>query len=298
MATNQYFSRGSRSEQNLYEDLIIESLKMYGQDVYYIPREIVNKDVIFGDDVPSRFANAYKIEMYIENTEGFDGEGDLFTKFGIEIRDAATFLVARKRWNSVVKSFEQEDTKPFYRPREGDLIYLTLSGSIFEVTKVHDETPFYQLKNLPVFRMNCELFEYNDENFNTGIDEIDDVEDFAYQYVLHFNSVSGSFERGEIVTQADSAYTLQGEVINYRVDSVAGPDAYTLYLAHVGASDGLYHTFSTNQSVVGTVSSASATPSLVEELQNIQQTAQNDIFDSDVFSFIDFSESNPFGDPI
>ena len=109
MATNPYFSQGTRSEQLLYEDIIIESLKMYGQDVYYIPREIVDRDRIFVDDSVSRFDNAYKIEMYIENTEGFDGEGDLFTKFGVEIRDAATFVVAKRRWNTTVAYHEQTE---------------------------------------------------------------------------------------------------------------------------------------------------------------------------------------------
>ena len=90
MATNQYFTRGRRSEQTLYEDLIIESIKSTGEDVYYCPREVVNRDKICVDDVPSRFNNVYKIEMYIDNVEGFDGEGDLFAKFGVEIRDAAT----------------------------------------------------------------------------------------------------------------------------------------------------------------------------------------------------------------
>ena len=102
MARNLYFSDKVRSEQNLYEDIVIESLKMYGQDVYYIPRDIVNEDKIFGDDVPSRFNSAYKVEMYIENTDGFDGDGDLFTKFGVEIRDQATFVLARKRWTQTV----------------------------------------------------------------------------------------------------------------------------------------------------------------------------------------------------
>src|SRR6056300_47254 len=108
MATNPYISQRVQSEQNLYEDIVIESLKFYGQDVYYIPREIVNKDPIFLDDVPSRFSDAYKIEMYIENTEGFDGEGDLFTKFGIELRDQATFVVARRRWSDAVGAYDNE----------------------------------------------------------------------------------------------------------------------------------------------------------------------------------------------
>jgi len=185
MATNPYFSQGRKSEQNLYEDLIIESLKMYGQDVYYLPRELVNKDVIFSDDNVSRFEQAYKIEMYVENIEGFDGEGDLFTKFGVEIRDAATFIVARKRWNSTIKKFEETEDNPYYRPKEGDVIFLPLSNSMFQIEKVEDESPFYQLQNLPTFRMRCELFEYNDEDFDTGVVAVDKVEDnYAYQYVL------------------------------------------------------------------------------------------------------------------
>ena len=124
MATNQYFSQKVQSEQGLYEDIVIESLKMYGQDIYYLPRDIVNEDKIFGDDVPSRFNSSYKIEMYIENTEGFDGEGDLFTKFGVEIRDQATFVVARRRWTQTVNRYDNDISGD--RPREGDLVYLPL----------------------------------------------------------------------------------------------------------------------------------------------------------------------------
>ena len=95
MARNPNFSQKVKSEQNLYEDIIIESMKIYGQDVYYLPRTIVNENTILGEDVASSFTSSYKIEMYLENTEGFEGEGDLFTMFGVEIRDEATFIVAR-----------------------------------------------------------------------------------------------------------------------------------------------------------------------------------------------------------
>lgn len=186
MATNPYISQKVRSEQHLYEDLVIESLKFYGQDVYYIPREIVNKDKIFGDDIPSRFSDAYKIEMYIENTEGFDGEGDLFTKFGIELRDQATFVVARRRWKKLVGENLAENN---FRPREGDIIYLPMSQSMFEVMKVETETPFYQLSNLPTFRLQAELFDYSDEDFDTGISEVDVVEyEGAFQYKVTMNT--------------------------------------------------------------------------------------------------------------
>ena len=102
MAKNLYISDKVKSEQELYENIVIESLKIYGQDVYYIPRDLVNEDTILGDDPVSSFNSAYKVEMYIENIEGFDGEGDLFTRFGVEIRDEATFIVARRRWSDTV----------------------------------------------------------------------------------------------------------------------------------------------------------------------------------------------------
>lgn len=294
MATNPYFSQGVRNEQLLYEDLIIESLKMYGQDVYYIPREIVNEDTIFKDDVPSQFENAYKIESYIENIEGFDGEGDLFTKFGVEIRDAATFIIARRRWNYVVKRMEQIEGKPFYRPREGDLIYLTLSGSIFEITKVQDESPFYQLKNLPVFRMTCELFEYSGEQFETGVDEIDDVEGtHAYQTIFTLDSSSADFLIGENITQASDGYTMNGEIV--KIDAY-DPNSIKLYVSHVGSTDSDFHSFSLTSTITGTTSGAVA--SIASLGEDLQEGAQNDAFDLETINFIDFSESNPFGDPL
>ena len=135
MATNLYFSQKVKSEQSLIEELMIEALKMYGQDVYYLPRDIVNLDKIFSDDVPSRFNSSYIIEMYIENTQGFEGQGDLFTKFGVEIRDQATFVVSRRRWNDTVRKYDNEITGN--RPREGDLIFLTLSNTMFEIGRAH-----------------------------------------------------------------------------------------------------------------------------------------------------------------
>ena len=288
MATNPYFKQGVRSEQNVYEDIIIEALKMYGQDVYYLPREIVNKDTVFLDDVPSRFGSAYKVEMYIENTEAFDGEGDLFTKFGIELRDQANFIVSRKRWKQLVGNRLAENN---FRPREGDLIYLTLSQSIFEVRRVETETPFYQLQNLPTFRMQCELFEYNDEDMDTGITDIDVVEyEGAYQYALTMDSSGGGFDVGEQVRQDFTGYNMIGEITDW------SDSDKVMQLAHVGATDGKYHTFATNVPLTGLTNGSVATPTLVQELQEIQQDSQNKIFDDFESDFLDFSESNPFGD--
>ena len=204
MATNPWISQSVRSEQNLYEDLVIESLKFYGQDVYYLPRELVNVDKVFLDDVPSHFSDAYKIEMYIENVDAFGGEGDLFSKFGVELRDQATFVVARRRWKKLIG--DKLDSYNF-RPREGDLLYMPMSQSMFEIFKVETETPFYQLSQLPTFRLQCELFEYNDEDFDTGIDDIDIIEDeSAYQYKL-------TMQIPELATaQATSTLDVDGKV--------------------------------------------------------------------------------------
>ena len=176
MATNVYFSQGNKSEQRLYEDIIIESLKIYGQDVYYLPRDIYNENKIFGEDIVSHFNSAWKIEMYIENVEGFDGEGDLFTKFGVEIRDQATFIVARRRWTDAVKRLDNGIPETQVRPNEGDVIYLPLSNSMFQIMHVEHEQPFYQLQNLPTYKLRCELFEYSGEELETGIDIIDNIE--------------------------------------------------------------------------------------------------------------------------
>ena len=223
MATNPYISKKVRSEQNLYEDLVIESLKFYGEDVYYIPREIVNKDTIFADDVPSRFSDAYKIETYIENTEGFDGEGDLFTKFGIELRDQATFVFARRRWKKLIGDNLAEVG---FRPREGDIIYLPMSNSMFEVMKVETETPFYQLSQLPVFRMQCELFEYSDEDFDTNIASIDAIEyEGAYQYKLTMNTTETLTPT--LVSSVDESGRLTEVSITYGGEGFSTPPTAT-----------------------------------------------------------------------
>lgn len=180
MPTNFYFQSGQTSgttaEQRLIEDLIIESLKIYGHDVYYIPRTLVDRDTIFDEDTLSKFTQAYPLEMYLENVEGFAGEGDLFTKFGIEIRDQATFVLAKRRWDDMVLTSGGTFTQDL-RPSEGDLLYFEKTGSIFEIKLVEFQDPFYQANKLYVFRLQCELFEYSSEEFNTGITELDKVQD-------------------------------------------------------------------------------------------------------------------------
>ena len=210
MARSPHFSQKVKSEQNLYEDIVIESLKIYGQDVYYLPRTIVNENTILGEDVASSFSSSYKIEMYLENQDGFDGEGDLFTKFGVEIRDEATFIVARKSWARSVSSANNNIT--VLRPKEGDLVYLELSNKIFEIMHVEHEQPFYQLSNLPTYKLRCQLFEYSGEDIDTGITEINKVQS------VHFKS--GISEVWGLQYHPEITYHKMITLINFRKDKL------------------------------------------------------------------------------
>lgn len=290
MATNLYFSQKVKSEQNLYEDIIIESLKIYGQDVYYLPRDIVNKNPIFADDVPSRFNSSYKIEMYIENVDGFSGDGDIFTKFGVELRDQATFIVARKRWVQTVKRYDNEITG--LRPREGDLIYLTLSNTMFEIMHVEHEQPFYQVSNLPTYKLRCEKFEYNDEDFDTNITAIDSIETVGYAAILTLqDSNATGFVIGNTLSQtlADGVI-VSGEIVAYNESD------NTISLAHISSNSGTFHQFASARKVISTDSDGDTivrTVTAIGEQLN-QPAAQNEDFNNED-DFIDFSESNPFG---
>lgn len=289
MATNLYFSQKVRSEQHLYEDIVIEALKTYGQDVYYLPRDIVNEDKILGDDPVSSFNSSHVIEMYIENTEGFEGEGDLFTRFGVEIRDEATFIVARKRWEQTVQRYDNEITSK--RPAEGDVIYLPLSKSFFQIMHVEHEQPFYQLSNLPVYKMRCQLFEYTGEDMDTGVDELDSLElKYAYRYILSLTSLTGSsFKVGETITSPSGDTIMRGEVAKY------SDSDDKLHIIHAGADDGKYHTFANSATVTGLTTGAEGVISLVVEDNQLSENEQNTDFSTGA-DFIDFSESNPFGD--
>lgn len=291
MARNIYFSDKVTSEQLLYEDLVIESLRIYGQDCYYIPRTIMNQDPILADDIPSKFSSAYKLEMYIENIDGFAGEGDLFQKFGIEIRDQATFIVSRRRWAQTVASYNNDIQGDL--PVNGDLIYLPLTKSLFQIMHVERESPFYQLSNLNVVRLECELFEYNDEQLDTGIEAIDNIETLGYEVKLTLNPDSDSviMTVGDTVTEtfADST-TVSGEITGWNRDSSV------LSVGHISTSDGNYHMFTAGGTIISTETQEGRTIVSVEEDLG-DHLYQNEAFDSDVDPFLVFDANNPFGDP-
>ena len=174
MPTNVYFDNGTKPEQHLYEDLMIEQLKIYGQDVYYIPRTLVKEDNLLGEDVLSKFGDAYLIEMYFENVEGYEGEKEIMTKFGLEMRDEATFIVAKRRFEQLVSGDANLIVKT--RPNEGDLVYFSKVNKMFEITFVDHDDPFYQVHNVPAFKLKVKTFEYSSEDIDTGIAEIDAIE--------------------------------------------------------------------------------------------------------------------------
>ena len=283
---NIYISQTVQSEQDLYENIIIESMQIYGQEVQYIPRTLVNEDRIFGEDVVSRFDRAYQIEMYLENLDGFDGDQELFTKFGVEIRDRATLHVSRRRWHQAVGTYLPEHL----RPREGDLIYLTLSYQVFEIMRVVDDQPFYQLSNLPTYRMEVELFEYNDENFDTSIESIDELEKLGNTVILNLeNYDSDDFQIGEIIQQVTGSTTITAEIVDWHADSDK------MYVAHIATPDGKFREFTTGSITSQTTNITKTITSIGEQLQQVD--AQNTDFETFGDDILDFSEGNPFGEP-
>lgn len=284
MPTNVFFNHAVSTEQHLYEDIVVEALRMYGHETYYLPREIVEEDTIFNEDVQSTFGDAYSVEMYIENTDGFEGEGDLMSKFGIQVRDQATFVISLRSWERFISLDSNLATS--LRPNEGDLIYFPLSGSMFEIKFVEHEDPFYQVGKLFVFKLRCELFEYSQEDFDTGIGDIDVIEDEqAYSIDLTMDTGgTGTFAVNENVTLNG---TVVGEVVLWRADTrlLRLKDNTT--------------TLETGDVLLGAVSAASFTITSVDDVMTMTNDPQadNKEFEDAESSYLDFSETNPFGEP-
>ena len=288
MSTNVFFSRGTPNEQHLYEDLAIEAIQIYGHDVFYIPRTLVNKDELFGEDALSRFDDAYGIEMWMETQEGYEGEKELVSRFGLEIRDETTFVVSRRRWDNTVSS--DANLIVSSRPDEGDLIYMPTVKKLFEISFVDHDDPFYQVDNLPVYKLYCRTFEYSSEVLDTGIYAIDDIEtkkstDFLGYEILAeqsntYNEKIG-FEWGTIYEFGDGDILLED-------DSFVLGENETGFEAIILEDSDAYYTFVVIQEAYSLVT------------QDTQ--AENEWFEDRATGVIgdpvlDFTESNPFGDP-
>jgi hypothetical protein len=189
MALNPFFLQGSPGEQRLIQELINEQLKIYGVDVTYIPRKFVRKETILEEISSSKFDDNYVIEAYISTYDGFGGQGDILTKFGMSLRDELVLIISRERFEDFITPFlgglDDEEIELTTRPREGDLIYFPLGQRLFEVKFVEHEQPFYQLGKNYVYELRCELFEYEDEVLDTSIEEIDtQLQDQGHIYTL------------------------------------------------------------------------------------------------------------------
>ena len=282
MPTNVFFNHAVGTEQHLYEDLVVESMRFYGHETFYLPREVVEEDTILNEDVQSTFGDAYSVEMYLENTEGFEGEGDLFSKFGVQVKDQATFVIALRTWERFISLDSNLATS--LRPNEGDLIYFPLSGSMFEIKFVEHENPFYQVGKLFVFKMQCELFEYSGEDFDTGMGTIDVIENQnAYALDLTMNSGSGSYTINEPVT-------LNGTVVG-EVSAWSGATE-KLNLVHNTS------TLAVGDTIVGSTSGTSRTINSITDVMTMENDgqAQNKDFEDKADGYLDFSETNPFGE--
>ena len=173
---NPFFLQGSSGEQNLIQDLINEQLRMYGVEIYYIPRQYVSKKSVIKEVIQSKFDSSYPIEAYVDNYEGYGGPGTLLSKFGIQDIDDLTLIISKERFENYISPLIKDlpNVELSSRPKEGDLVYFPLGDRLFEIKYVEHEKPFYQLKKNYVYELRCELFRYEDEILDTGVEHIDD----------------------------------------------------------------------------------------------------------------------------
>jgi len=301
MARNVYFSTGAKNEQALYEDVIIEALKIYGHDVYYVPRTIVSLDSLLNEDTESRFDGAYKIEAYVESIDGFEGEGTLLSKFGLEMRDQLKIVISRRRWDYLVGKYVGEKV---VRPQEGDLIYFPMLKGLFEIKYVNSKSPFYQLQNLPVYKLTLELFEYRGEDIDTGVEDVDDLQGkFSETLIVSVDYLSANtFSANENCTIAfPSGGSAQSEVL--KVEQVSG-GTIKLHLAPLRFTDGIIRTLSNGCVIESSEGIASAVIRSVGNPLSSSNgvftndpSAQNDELELNGNALIDFSQRNPFGEP-
>ena len=321
MAVNKHFHTSGvaaiASEQNLYKDLVVEAIQIYGHDVYYLDKTLVAEDTVWGEDSLAKFNTQAPIEMYMENADGgYAGERELMTQFGLQNLSEATFVVSKSRFQDKTKQIQIEtgtdstssgsillesgtldsssklEGSTFYiinetdatdsdRPLEGDVIYHPTLGKLFEINFVDHDEPFYQLDNNPVYKMRCRLFEYSSEVLDTGIAAIDEIEDDLSRQALIYQ------------------FTLeQSSAVNEDIRLESGV-----------ADAGLVLEETDGDNIIGENDSSSVGESIILEngsyLLNEEyivgdmvtdKTAQNELFDLLDDTILDFSERNPFGD--
>ena len=281
-SSSRFRANGSAQEQKTIENLIVETIEIYGQDIYYVPRTIVNKDTVFGEDSDTKFESAKAIRAYVNNVEGWEGQGELLSKFGVRIEDKTTFIFSRDKFKEHVDDSTVLNVEG--RPNEGDLIWFPVTKHLFQIMFVEAEKPFYQLGKGYVWECQCELFEYSDEEIDTGIADLDAIET-AFANAITVGLVaggSGTFTAGETVTGGTSNVTAE----------VKSFDSATRTLIVINRSG----TFSVPETITGGTSSASWTTATYNTIQNTNsEFDQNNDFETADNDIIDFTETNPFG---
>lgn len=301
MPTNVYFSHGTRNEQYLIEDLIIESLKIYGNEFFYIPRTLVSKDNILGEDRLSEFKSSFPIEMYFENVDSLDGQGAFIQKFGLMMEQSATLVVARRRWDQLVGRYSKTIIPT--RPCEGDLIYFPLSKGLFEIKFVKHQDPFYQLGKLYVYKLQIELYQYSSERIDTGIKEVD-----AFETLKTFSTNSTRNPTSRVLkitmTNNGSGYTTAPTVT---INSSTGFGATATAVLGTGTNTGKVMSVVVTQNgqkyqappivqfTGGGGTGATATATLDIDIDKVESYGDNNSFKEEANDVI-FSESNPFGE--
>ena len=282
--TNLLKANGSSQEQTFIENLIVESIEIYGQDIFYLPRTYVNRDTILGEVENSRFTQALQVRAYVNNVEGWEGQGELLSKFGVRIEDKTTFVFSREKFTSAVDDNAVLNVEG--RPNEGDLIWFPATKHLFEIQFVEAERPFYQLGKGFVWECQCELFQYADEALDTGVAEIDGIEAaFANAITVNFAAGgTGTFTVGEVVAGGTSNVTAEVKAWNA-----------TDRQLQVYNRSGI---FTIPETVTGQTSGAAWTSASYNTLNNVNTADSIDTnfgFETADDDIIDFTEGNPFG---
>ena len=297
---NVYFSHGTRNEQNLVEDLIIESLRIYGQEFFYIPRKLVSKDDVLGEDRLSEFKASFPVEMYFENVDSLGGQSAFIQKFGLMMEQSATLVVARRRWDQLVGRYGQTIIPT--RPCEGDLIYFPLSKGLFEIKFVQHQDPFYQLGKLYVYKLQVELFQYSSERIDTGVKAVD-----AFETLKTFSTNTTRNDTGRVleinVTNNGSGYlttpavTITGDGRGAVAEAVLGTGDQAGKVIAVNVINGgtSYNTAPTVTIASGPGVRATATAIIEIDIDKTESYGDNNTFKEEASDIL-FNESNPFGD--
>jgi hypothetical protein len=299
MPTNVYFTQGTSNEQYLIEDLILESITIYGQEFMYLPRTLVAKDNILGEDRLSQFKSSFPIEMYLETVDGFQGQGAFIQKFGLMMEQSATLTVARRRWEQMVGRFGQTIIPS--RPNEGDLLYFPLTGGLFEIKFVQHQDPFYQLGRLYIYKLEVELFQYASEAIDTGVTEIDEFETLKTFNVNPSRSNYGQVVSMTLINQG-SGYT-SAPTVSFVSSSGTGATA-TASINSDGEVDSITITNggtgyksapSVNISGGGGTGAAVTASIGVPDIDRVEEYPDNTEFGTEAGDVL-FDVTNPFGE--